>query len=830
MRPAGGEGSRAGVSGSSARRFLVGLLGAASLWAVAAACSGGVKVDEGNAFPCDLTQSEDVRDTACPPAWRCGIDNRCHEATEESVTSASEPTFEATRRYPVLLEGDARMVASDTRGGQVVVGHADGGAFLSNGRVVRALTVEPPALTPAQLAFTGTRVAVVTPRSAVSGENALLLGRLDDTRPQVAALTVEPAVVTRGVRGLRTAPGRLERGLLAVLLDTLGAGEVAPDTGAYTLYPGALRALPDAGVEVCGAAPLPPCPPGSLLPYLDVRPVPTSLFTKDAGAGPDALPVVVTPEYFFWRAPTSVPGGRDTWKVLNPEDPISAGGAPSPATAERAAVWSLRHSETAEVWALRRPLDGRHVLGTWVLRRSGGEPRLERAWADCTPCGSGRLVAFTPVSDGALGVEVLCESAQAGRRTLARVVGSSVVNPSDACLTQPLEAPVDFSELSSDGTTGTRLARAGAVDDAQGAGALLGGEHGQVWRGRTLSTLRPLYLDRVPLSVAALGNGLLALTRDYLSLEVPDSRLPARVGLSVTASSVEADGGVLEQPALGGLVEGSAGWLVLESGQVAKVNTQGTTADVSLGSTYGPQLLAPSGAPTSGPFLGQGATADGGSLVIAANDQLYYLEGISPTTEPGQLAGVLPRLTPDPGFPVRSLARDRTVSLTGATPQRVRGWVATGRGLFEYAQSKEGRWSLTPLPLGDAEPVKVWSREGGGVGYGRVGLRDGVVLRLPEGLPLTQPLPDEGRVVDYVSLAGWPVALTETDVYAATVRGTRADGQAGLLQWMPLSRPVGLTNEALLGARIFVVKHDSEEVLYLFTRTGFVYQLGKGRP
>ncbi|RKH03150.1 hypothetical protein D7V97_26935 [Corallococcus sp. CA053C] len=826
MKPSGGEGS-----GASARRFLLGLLGAASFWAVAAACSGGVKVDEGNAFPCDLTQSEDVRDTACPPAWRCGIDSRCHEAKEESVTQSSEPTFEATRRYPVLLEGDARLVASDARGGQAVVGYADGGAFLSNGRVVRSLTVEPPTLTPGQLAFTGTRVAVVSQRSAVSGENALRLGRLDETRPQVAVLTVDPTVVTTRVRALRVAPGRLERGLLAVLLDTLGAGEVAPDTGTFTPYPGALRALPDAGVEVCGAAPLPPCPPDVLLlPYLDVRPVPASVFTKDAGTGPDALPVVVTPEYFFWRAPASVPGGKDTWKVLNPEDPISAGGAPSPTTAERAPVWSLRHNETAEVWALRRPLEGRHVLGTWVLRRSGGEPRLERAWADCTPCGTGRLVAFTPVSDGALGVEVLCESAQAGRRTFARVVGSSVVNPSDACLTQPLEAPVDFAELSSDSTTGTRLARAGAVDDSLGSGALLGGEHGQVWRGRTLSTLRPLYLDRVPQSVAPLGSGLLALTRDYLSLEVPDSKLPARVGLSVTASSAEADGGVLEQPALGGLVEGSAGWLVLESGQVAKVNTEGATSDVSLGSTYGPQLLAPSGAPTSGPFLGQGVTAEGGgSLVIAANDQLYSLEGISPTTEPGQLPGVLPRLTPDPGFPVRSLARDRTVSLTGATPQRVRGWVATGRSLFEYAQSKEGRWSLTPLPLGDAEPVKVWSREGAGVGYGRVGLRDGVVLRLPEGLPLTKPLPAEGRAVDYASLAGWPVALTETDVYAATARGTRADGQAGLLQWMPLPRPAGLTNEALLGARIFVVKHDSDEVLYLFIRTGFVYQLGKGR-
>jgi hypothetical protein len=36
------------------------------------------------------------------------------------------------------------------------------------------------------------------------------------------------------------------------------------------------------------------------------------------------------------------------------------------------------------------------------------------------------------------------------------------------------------------------------------------------------------------------------------------------------------------------------------------------------------------------------------------------------------------------------------------------------------------------------------------------------VLRLPQGLPITQPLPVENpRGVDHASLKGWPVALEE---------------------------------------------------------------------
>jgi hypothetical protein len=155
----------------------------------------------------------------------------------------------------------------------------------------------------------------------------------------------------------------------------------------------------------------------------------------------------------------------------------------------------------------------------------------------------------------------------------------------------------------------------------------------------------------------------------------------------------------------------------------------------------------------------------------------------------------------------------------------VRGWLSTGRSLFEYQQSAEGQWSVTPLPLGDGEPVEVWGRQAGtATTYGRVGLRDGQVLRLPSGVPLTQPLPEQDLAVDYASLDGWPMALGEKHVYR-TVKTTRADGQEGLLGWGPLVLPPGLREDDLKGARIEVVTEAGTQALLLFTRTGFVYRL-----
>ncbi|MBU8899990.1 hypothetical protein KRR26_30720 [Corallococcus sp. M34] len=804
----------------SAARGFVGLGVAAGALAVALACSGGLKVDAGNPYPCDFTQAVETRDTACPAAWRCGIDNHCQEDGAEAVSLGAPPSFEVSRRYPERLDGEARVVAYDPRGVQLLVGYTDGGVFVTNGRVVR------PVLSNAELgdtvAFAGERVALLTAQGSVR------LGTLEASAGQLT-FGPEDTRVT-GLRALRVSPGANGRDVMAALGKGFSAGEVDLSSGTYQAYPGSLDVSADAGPVLCGITPLPPCPGSAgLVRYLDVRPVSSALLTlpgrRDGGEDPAvAVPVVVTPEFFFWRTPPSATGLPGTWRVMNPEDPISSGGPESPARED----WLLRHSESAALWAVRRPVGNRDVLSTWGLRRTAQGPVFERAWDDCAPCSDGKLISFSPVSEGTMSVEVLCRSPQ-GSRSLFRVVASSVVSPLDTCKRQSLDAPVDFSEVASlDGSTGHDV-RPGAVDMTTGSGAWLGGAHGQLWGGHTLSTLRPLYLDRVPMGAAPFADGLLTVTRDYFALDLPDLSEPARVGLSVVPPS---DLGATEPRRLGALIEGIPGWLVEDSGHLVRVQRDGAGVG-TLGVGYGPPLLAPSGEQATGPFLGQGMSENGkASLIISANDQVYVLEqDLSALgAEPKQLPGLLPRLTPEPGFPVRSLARDRTVSFTGSASPRVRGWLATGRSLFEFTQAADGKWALTPLPLGTGEPVAVWSLDGAGASYGRVGLRDGLVLRLPAGLPLTEPLQEGERVVGYASLAGWPVALTEHRLYAATEVSKRADGKQGLLRWKALEAPAELPANGLTGASIDVVKDPSgTETLYLFTHTGYVYRLGTAK-
>lgn len=805
----------------SARRGLPGFAATVSALALLGACSGGLKVEEGNAFPCDYAQAEEVRDTACSPGWRCGIDSRCHEDVPEAAAQGAAPdTSEATRLYPKQLDQPARFVAADLRARQVLVGHANESLFATDGVFMRALGSLPVE----RAALVGGRVALHTVFVGLEGQRSesLLLSTPEAATGGLVTSPLQPPV--NNPRALRAATLPDGAASLVVLRTNGQAGEVDPSSGAYTGFPGGFGVRPDGVVCVAGSA-LPGCPgDATVLPIQDVRPVPVSKLLLNPGSqGADVLvPVAVTRDFFVWRKPGSTPGS-DTWQVLNPDDPVSRAGLAAPGEP------LLRHGEGASVWGLRRfvrespgSTKTRDVLSTWTLRRTAQGPRMERAWDDCAPCAAGHLVTFTPVSDGAVGVEVLCESG-AGVRGLFRVVGASVTSPADACLRQPLEAPVDLSEIATTVDDKSRRVTPGAVDDSPGDGLAVGGEHGQLWVGRTLSTLRPLFLDRAPLDVAIFRDTFLALTPDFLALRSP---LGEPEGPAVVAPWPDAEG-FEEQARRAALVRGAQGWLVLESGQLVRVSL----TDGSLGSSYGPRLLAPNGAPASGPFLGQGIAAtdtEGASLVLTANDQLYVLDSARLEAEPGAQPGLLPRLTPDPGFPIRSLARDRTVSITSGSGPKVRGWLSTGRSLFEYQQSAQGQWSLTPLPLGDGEPVEVWGREAGSANttYGRVGLRDGQVLRLPSGVPLTQPLAGSDFVVDYASLAGWPVALGERAVYLTRPGRPRADGQEGLLEWWVPPLPEVLDRpDGLKGARIEAVNEAGTQALLLFTRTGSVYRL-----
>ncbi|HYH94715.1 hypothetical protein [Hyalangium sp.] len=852
----------------SARRSVVALSSVLVALGVWMACTGGLKVEEGNAFPCKFDVAEADRDKQCPEEWRCGIDGRCHEAQAEQGTLGDPPSFSPERRYPKVLMGETGLVAGEAAGPQglefgpsippesgplAVVKYTDGGVVLAT--PVSAAPVSAPLTVQV---IRGTRsMAFVGNHLAVMGEETQggRVGLFDVDRP-TTSLSTSPKPVTEGAAGallgarkLRATslgPPGASRDMLVVIRGRedparANAGEVNLSTGSYTAFPSAFSTA-DGGVTPCSGA---SC--GSLPGYyLDVRPAPLTFLARREetdGGVPEPVPVAVTPLYFLWRSQgpeVAPPAG--VWQVLNPTDPIAAL-APD-GTVEAAERWQLRYTDTLGVWALRRVMAQQDVLSTWVLSRPPGrpqEPRLERAWDDCSPCGRDPLVAFTPVTDGALGVEVLCES-QSGVRSLFRVVGASVVTARDTCLRQPLESPLELAEvptveLQSPGQPGKRRILApGAVDESQGAWLTMGGSHGQLWRGTSLSRLRPMFLDRTPTALGILPKtdagppAFIAASPNFFAIQLPPPQQEDSTGLTVV-TPMRRDGMTEETVALETLVEGVSGWFMLETGQLAQV-ARDSAGRPELSNAYGPQLLAPSGAPAQAPFLGQGVPHDGGvSLVLTANDQLYYTELSSSdlVLEP-ELGTVLQsKLTPEPDFPVRSLARDRTVNLSAEEGVVVRGWVATGRSVFEYSQDARTKaWAMKKLELGSGEPVEVWSREAVGSGYGRVGLRDGQVLRLPEGIPLTRPLPAEfeDRVADYSVLEGWPVALGEKAVYR-TVRST--GGQSGLLAWEPLALPAELASTGgLTGARMFVVNENGTPALYLVTSTGFVYPLGKG--
>jgi hypothetical protein len=824
------------MSARPAVRAVVAMALAVGVWV---ACSGGLNLEEGNAFPCDFLQAEEARDQQCPPQWRCGIDGRCHEAADEQAPLGAPPVFGGERRFPRLLTGDTRFIAAETRERLLFTSYEDGGVYLTREDSTRPVSglsdVRLVAYAGNYLLVQGERGQTPPARLRLHGLNALT-GALSPERP-VLDEEDRPVTDVESIRALSVPSASGTRVVFAVVRADGRAGEVDPVSARYTAFPGGFPVLSDGGVATCPARDG-GCPSGGqLIPgrYTEARHVPFQLIAnqRQQQASPqlvlEPVPVVATASHILWRErPPDETLREGQWHLLYTSE---LAGVPPPDAGPMPAgpgSWMMRHSERANLWAVKRQQLDREVLSTFELSRAPGLPGpvMSLAWDDCSPCGDGRLITFTPVADGALGVEVLCESRR-GVRSMFRVVGSSVVAPREPCLLQPLEPPFELKELASrqlDG--GLPFFKAQAMDESRGASLVMGGAHGQVWVGPSLSRMRPVFLDRAPVAAELFQGGLLAFTPDFLALGGSRSD-EASMGMVVMTGAP--DGGAPTSLGLGNVVQGLSGWLLGAQGQIVQLERRGR--EVAL-SGYGPRLVGPSGQSATGPFQGQGTTFEGGvSMVLTAHDQLYYVDlpRAELTQEPEEVRTLSPRLTPDPNFPLRSLARDQTVSLTGGTPARVRGWVSTDRSVFQFEQaSATGGWTLRALPIGDGEPVEVWSREAGGTSYGRLGLRNGLVLRLPQGLPLTQNLPEGERVVDYASLAGWPVALGERAIYR-TAPTQLSGGAPGLLKWERLEPlPEGLTVSDLEGARIAVVNELGVPTLYLFTRTGFVYRLGEG--
>ncbi|MCA2977990.1 MAG: hypothetical protein INH37_06880, partial [Myxococcaceae bacterium] len=420
-----------------------------------------------------------------------------------------------------------------------------------------------------------------------------------------------------------------------------------------------------------------------------------------------------------------------------------------PLTLEADAGAMLSSSDTGVAFAVLTRAPPR--LYTFVVGRTPAGFEVNAPWSDCEPCPVPRLA--TPGVDGrGPFVDVLCATrVQRFRGALA----------TGDCVEEPLPVPFTVAELASrdDAAGGRGLP---VSDSAAPTGFLAGGLNGQVWEGPTIGAASPLLMDRVPLDVVQVGladgtSPVFALT----SAGLFDGR-PERGYLALSPEGTSR---------IAALVNEGQTWVVTEGGTLVKAVNAGK-GSVSL--QYGPRLVDGRSEPVRRPLRGEAFVgADGGlvSMLVAADDSLYFV----PAPAPGQMLGepgdLGPALTPEPSSFIRSLALERTpIGSNGV--DRMRGYVVTARSVFEVKLGGAPlRWSATPLTLSGGEPVEVWFDNPRG-GLARVGYRDGTIFTIPGGFQLTEALPavDGGApvaVVDYENLGGWPVALTEGGLFVA---------------------------------------------------------------
>jgi hypothetical protein len=410
--------------------------------------------------------------------------------------------------------------------------------------------------------------------------------------------------------------------------------------------------------------------------------------------------------------------------------------------------------------------------------------------------------------------------------TLTKVVGSSAVDPSQECQLAPATSAFALSQVNlvSVGVAGGDAGEVSA-DDAVGFGVAVGGRRGQVWVGPSFSQALPLFLERTPLAFGTLpgtdgGTLVAALTDRYLAAprggegyevidvhRVTDTPLPAGAVVSALVGQAE-------------------GYGILSTADLVRLGSVSEGASSRLQLTFGPRLLDARGAPARGPYFAEAVRdfADGGliSLVMTADDSLYFAPAPQTASAPEALPPLSPQLTPAPSSPIRSLALERSAVGTNGV-DRARGYLITARTLFVFQLAgSPPRWSAQPVVLQGGEPVETWMDHPLG-GLGRVGYRDGQVFTLPGGFLLVNELPrgDGGlapQVLDYENLAGWPVAMTPNGLFVAqwdSTDGGRldnrfADGGVGkAMNWRERSLPDGGRPWLGKSARLQVVQRHT---------------------
>ncbi|MBL8916773.1 MAG: hypothetical protein JNM17_39085 [Archangium sp.] len=721
-----------------------------------AACTG-IFFDKGNAFPCDFNAGLGVRDAVCVAGDVCGTDNVCHPYFYEG------PRFEGNAKLPVFASEEFATLHPLTLDRPIT--------FLA-----RAATSTPGPL----------MAGLEDGRFVVSVEKGLR------TAPNPPMAQLHDAVFYRGEFG--TGSG-VEAQVLAGLTPRVPAGFQLAYFSAIDGGPGpssvsgdaarVLRVTPPANQRfplLHGVRPQ----PGMLRPVAgEVVLVGTDLqfgrtFDIDAGA----IDVGVLMRGAFAGEPPPLATPPKTEAVILTQNALVVARGDGGFDEFPGGPWEptsqLRFNGSGTLMAIESvtsPMNS--VLSTWQVGLNGAEHTLQLAWPDCTPCKGGLLKRATPLppADG-LGVEVFCIGTPAAGATeiptsLFRVTGSNAVVPSDACLSEPLTLPIDPRQLSIG-----NVSNLGIVAAAGQRGVAVGGRHGQVWFGETLSTLLPLTLERVPLDVTVApvfadgqrSQRLVAITDRYSAVNQPPvaGQLPA--GFRRLDEDADFSGKSAVQ--LFAAIHGTEGWGVLRDGVVVRFalnENVGEKSEVK----FGPKLVTSTGEPVERSIGGEMFNGtDGGalSMVIAADDALYFLENPLDALGDQSKDELTPQLQPEPSVPIRSLALERTPLGTGVG--RARGYLVTSRNVFEWTfGGSPARWSSRPLAVAGGEPLEVWFDTARSA-LGRVGYSDGRIFTLPGGYQLALPLPGSSdgtvlSVVDYENFGGWPVALARHGLFIA---------------------------------------------------------------
>lgn len=776
------------------RRALRLFLGA--IWLGGVGCSGGLLVDKGNAFPCQFDLGPATRDEACPQGWVCGVANACQKDKPEGLPEGLTPP---------RFDGRGQVLPSQTPTGVVGLGTSPrslaqlaafdglGSWFFSGGLdfkvtdagFLRAGLYEPgegPGF--AVLQTDDTHYTVLGPDGGMLLANA--------ATPEMAPIVA-----------FRSASAGAADGGAAVDLETYSAGI---GNLVYSMDPVTFALTP---VTVAG------------VPVLDLRRLDASRLGSSSGG--------LTWVYVL----------KEPFSLVGPKGVVPLG-----KTLLEGRV-RLQHSADGSLWAVSYAgTDGKDRLAAFSARPENGYA-FAPLMAPCVPCpgdgsgADGQVAALSPGSVQPLSIEVVCAS-QGGIASLpipsaVQVLGGPVSPTDDTCTLGTFSPPFALGQVSTVGLGAL------TIDDSVGGFIAFGGRSGQLWAGPRMADALPTTLDQRPQGFGTVaitrkdaGTAVvlpLAFTDDYLAVDL-DGRLGPELSSNgyvvIGAPSEQGFGGPPDGILPRAAIQGTEGWLLGSDGRLVHLELElqpgvtGKQPKVHSVVKFGPLLLGPTGAPAQAPFQGT-VTRDGNGLLIAAGDSLYLYEEGTPTDRPDGLAPLGPQLTPQAGFPIRSLTVDRS----GGTDSQVHGYAVTSNTLYEFELGgTPEHWSGHQIVLSGGEPVAVWMQDDASP-YGRVGYRDGSLFTLPDGLPLAGPLlkPDGGadRVIDFANFGGWPLASTASGLYLATP----ADAGSRLLSWQHVTLQNGEEPWVGQGGKLQVTEDPDGGVrLMLFVDHGVAYEVG----